>query len=29
MCAGMALYSAFPSRMVVVRNPAGVWEAVY
>jgi hypothetical protein len=29
MCAGMALYSAFPPRMVVARNPAGDWEAVY
>jgi hypothetical protein len=29
MCAAMALSVAYPSRFVVVRSPAGVWEVVY
>lgn len=29
MCAGMALSMAYPPRLVVVRNSAGVWEVVY
>jgi hypothetical protein len=28
MCAGMTLSLTFPPRLVVVRNPAGVWEVV-
>jgi len=29
MCAGTALQLSFPPRLVVVRTPAGAWEAVY
>jgi len=29
MCAGTALQLAFPPRLVVVRTPAGAWQAVY
>jgi hypothetical protein len=29
MCAAMALWVAFPPRLVVVKSPSGVWEIVY
>jgi hypothetical protein len=29
MCAGVALTVAFPSRLVVVRSPAGTWDVAY
>jgi hypothetical protein len=29
MCAGIALYIAYPPRLAVVRTPSGAWEAVY
>jgi hypothetical protein len=29
MCAGMALYMAYPPRLTVVRSPSGAWEVVY
>lgn len=28
MCAGMVLWVAYPPRLVVVRSPAGVWQAI-
>lgn len=29
MCAGVALYVAYPPRLVAVRSPSGAWEVVY
>jgi hypothetical protein len=29
MCAGLILAVTYPSRLVVVRNPSGVWEVAY
>ncbi len=29
MCAGTALYAAYPPRLVLVRNPEGAWEVAY
>lgn len=28
MCAAMALFTLYPPRLTVVRNPAGKWEVV-
>lgn len=29
MCAGFALYTAYPPKLVAVRNPQGAWEVAY
>lgn len=29
MCAGIALYVAYPPRLAIVRSPSGAWEIVY
>lgn len=28
MCAAMALFTLYPPRLIVVRNPAGKWKVV-